>query len=266
MKIDDIIQDSISKMKYLNYSENTIRTYSYYLFEFLNNEKITVSRLTSDDFQNYLNEYGFSSISQQNQVISSIKFLYKKVLKKKYNKIDFTRPRKDKKMPRIIDRKELTTKILSIKNLKHKAILSIAYSTGLRVSEILNLKINNIDSKRMLINIINGKGRKDRIVPLSKPMLNIFREYYLEYKPKEYLFNGQFKLQYSSTSCNKIIKKYIDKTAHMHLLRHSCFTHLLESGTDLRTIQSIAGHNSIKTTELYLHISKKHLDNIELPI
>jgi len=266
MNKTNLLQDSISKMKYLNYSNNTIRIYSHYISEFLINVKISPRRLTSNDFQQYIDNYIFSSISQQNQIISSIKFLYERVLCKKYFKIDFTRPRKERKLPKIIDKDKLTAKILNIKNLKHKAILSIAYSTGLRVSEILNLKIDDIDSNRMIINIINAKGRKSRIVPLSHQMLIILRKYYIKFKPNKYLFNGQFQLQYSKTSCNAIIKKYIDESAHMHLLRHSCFTHLLENGTDLETIRSIAGHNSIKTTEIYLHVSKKHLNNVELPI
>jgi len=136
----------------------------------------------------------------------------------------------------------------------------------LRVSEILNLKIKDIDSNRMLIHINNSKGNKSRIVPLSEHLLHILRNYYTEYKPNEYLFNGQKKLKYSSTSCNKIVKKYIDKNAHMHLLRHSCFTHLLENGTSLSLIQKIAGHSSVKTTEIYLHISTETLKTIELTI
>jgi len=262
----NLLQDSVLKLRYFKYADKTIETYSYYIGEFLNEVNTSPTRLNASDFENYLFSYGFSSNSQQNQVISSLKFLYEKVLRKKYNKIDFSRPRKEKKLPKIIERSELTRKILSIKNLKHKAILSVAYSTGLRVGEILNLKIDDIDSKRMVINVVNGKGKKDRIVPLSKKILTILREYFKEYKPKEYLFNGQFKNVYSSTSCNKIIKKYIDKSAHMHLLRHSCFTHLLENGTALPVIQKIAGHSSIKTTEIYLHLSIDVLNQVNLTI
>ena len=266
MKKCDLLQDSILKMKYLGYSINTIKTYSYYISEFLNDVKIFPSRLTSNDFEKYLINYGFSSISQQNAVISSIKFLYNRVLNKKYYKVNFSRPRNEFKLPRIIDQEELTNKIFSIKNLKHQAILAIAYSVGLRVSEIINLRITDIDSKRMIIHIFNSKGRKSRIVPLSRRLLNILRKYYIRYKPKTYLFNGQFKDQYSVTSCNKIVKKYIGQEAHMHLLRHSCFTHLLENKTPLPIIQKIAGHSSVKTTEIYLHLSINVLKNIELTI
>ena len=136
----------------------------------------------------------------------------------------------------------------------------------MRVSEIINLKLTNIDSKRMIIHIENAKGKKDRIVPLSKQILNLLRIYFKNYKPKEYLFNGQNKLKYSTTSCNQIVKKYLGQNYHFHMLRHSCFTSLVENGTDIRIIQKLAGHNSIKTTEIYTHISTKILSSINLPI
>jgi site-specific recombinase XerD len=223
--------------------------------------------LVSNDFQNYLNKYHFTSISQQNQIINAIKFLYEKVLDKKYDKINFQRPRKEKHLPQIIDRDFLLDKINQIQNLKHKAIISLAYSVGLRVSEVINLKIEDIDSKRMLINIRQAKGKKDRIVPLSRNILEILRKYYVRFKPKIYLFNGQNNsLQYSSESCNKLVKHYIGKEYHFHLLRHSCFTALLEQGTDLRVIQKIAGHSSSKTTEIYTHVSTNLLNKVLLPI
>ena len=136
----------------------------------------------------------------------------------------------------------------------------------MRVSEVINLKIEDIDSKRMIIHIKNAKGKKDRIVPLSQTILELLRTYFKEYRPTEYLFNGQNNLKYSSGSCNKIVKKYLGEQYHIHQLRHSCFIHLLESGVDLRIIQSIAGHNSSKTTEIYTHVSKKLLNKVVLPI
>jgi integrase/recombinase XerD len=136
----------------------------------------------------------------------------------------------------------------------------------MRVSEVCNLKIEDIDSKRMLIHIKNSKNRKDRLVPLSPTVLNLLREYFKAFKPKEYLFNGQFSLQYSHRSCNEIVKKYLGSEFHFHLLRHSCFTSLLECGTDLRIIQSVAGHSSSKITEVYTHVSNQTLSKINLPI
>ena len=118
----------------------------------------------------------------------------------------------------------------------------------------------------MIIHIKNAKGKKDRVVPLSQNVLDLLRLYYKEYKPKEYLFNGQNKPQYSIKSCQNIFKKYIDSKSHIHILRHSCFTHLLESGLDIRIIQKIAGHSNIKTTEIYTHVSNNILNKVKLPI
>jgi site-specific recombinase XerD len=263
---EEILKIINEKLKYFNYSKNTNKIYFHYIKEFLVKTNKYYYHLTSKDIQKYIDNYDFSSISQQNQVISSIKFLYEKVLNKKYNKVSFTRPRNEKRLPQIIDKEYLLNQINKIKNPKHKTIISLAYSVGLRVSEIINLKIEDIDSKRMIINIIQGKGKKDRIVPLSNNILNLLRDYYKEYKPKIYLFNGQNSLQYSSTSCNQIVKKYIGSKYHFHLLRHSCFTSLLENGTDLRIIQKLAGHKSVKTTEIYTHVSKQTLNKISLPI
>jgi site-specific recombinase XerD len=267
MERTDYYEIAKQKLKYFNYSKRTTEVYCHYIDKFLKHyPEIAPSRLTSSAFQNYLNRFEFTSISQQNQVINAIKFLYEKVLNRKYDKIDFTRPRKEKHLPQIIDSEYVVSKINAITNLKHKAILTLAYSVGLRVSEVINLKIEDIDSKRMLINIRQAKGKKDRIVPLSQNVLNLFREYYKKYRPKEYLFNGQFSLQYSSESCNKIVKHYMGEQYHFHQLRHSCFTALLEKGTDLRIIQKLAGHSSSKTTEIYTHVSNTILQKIQLPI
>jgi len=254
------------KLYYLNYADSTIKMYMHYIDEFLSKQDQNMQRINSKDFQVYLDDYNFTSISKQNQVINAIRFLYKYGLNKKYDKVSFKRPIKEKKLPRIIDKDLLKNKILSIKNKKHKAILSLAYSCGLRVSEVINLRIEDVDSKRMLINIRQAKGRKDRVVPLSENLLEILRDYFKFHKPKEYLFNGQLSDRYTASSCNKIVKKYISEDSHMHLLRHSCFTHLLENGTDLRIIQKIAGHNSIKTTEIYTHVSNNFLQKVKMPI
>lgn len=260
------LKNCIECLKYFKYSNNTIKTYSHYLIEFLNKVDKYNKHIVSNDLNDFLKSYKFSSNSQQNQMISTLKFFYEKVLKKKYKKIDFQRPRKEKKLPQIIDKDLLLKSINNIKNIKHKAIISLAYSIGLRVSEIINLKLNDIDSKRMIIFIKQSKGKKDRILPLSNEILLLLRKYYKEFKPKIYLFNGQNQLQYSSSSCNKIVKKHIGDDYHFHLLRHSSFTHLLENGTDLRIIQKIAGHKSIKTTETYTHVSINLLQSINLPL
>ena len=254
------------KLKYLNYSDRTIKSYLYYINQFLENTKIPPTRLTATDFQKYLNNYNFTSNSQQNQVINSIRFLYKEALNKKYDKVDFKRPRSEKKLPKVIDGDYIKSKLSKIENLKHKTILTLTYSVGLRVSEIINLKIEDIDSKRMIIHIKNAKGKKDRIVPLSENVQNLIKIYSEKYTPKEYLFNGQSTNKYSIQSCQNIYKKYIDENSSIHTLRHSAFTNLLENGTDLRIIQKIAGHSSTKTTEIYTHVSNQLLNKVNLPI
>ena len=267
MKNEKIIKICEQKFIYLNYSKRTSDNYLSHIKRFI--ESIgdkQIIHCNSTDFQSYLDNYKFTSVSQQNQIINSIRFLYKCGLDKKYDKVSFKRPKSEKKLPKVIDGNFIKEQLSKIKNLKHKTILSLTYSVGLRVSEVVNLKIEDIDSKRMIIHIKNAKGRKDRIVPLSQNILQLLREYYKEYKPINHLFNGQNNLKYSSESCNKIVKQYLGKEYHIHQLRHSCFTNLLERGVNLRIIQKIAGHSNVKTTEIYTHVSNRLLSEIVLPI
>ena len=267
MKNEKIIKICEQKFIYLNYSPRTRDNYLSHIKTFINNfSNKQIIHFNSKDFQYYLDNYSFSSVSQQNQVINSIRFLYKEVLGRKYDKVSFTRPRKEKKLPKVIDSDFIIKKLSKIENIKHRTILTLTYSVGLRVSEIVNLKIEDIDSERMIIYIKNGKGRKDRVVPLSKNVLLLVDEYKLKHNPIEYLFNGQKSNKYSIGSCQKIYKKYIDSKTSIHTLRHSCFTNLLESDVNLRTIQKIAGHSSSKTTEIYTHVSNNILNKVKLPI
>lgn len=267
MKNEKIIKIAQQKLIYFNYAKSTQVTYLSYIkrFIFSLKEKQAI-HCNAQDFQAHLDSYKFTSVSQQNQVINAIRFLYHKVLNRKYFKVDFTRPRGEKKLPKVVDHKYITERLSKIRNIKHKAILTLTYSVGLRVSEVVNMKIADIDSKRMLIHIKNAKGRKDRVVPLSDNVLMLLREYFQKYIPKVYLFNGQgSNAQYSVSSCQNIYKKYIERDGHIHTLRHSCFTTLLETGTDLRVIQKIAGHSSSKTTEIYTHVSNNFLRQVALP-
>jgi integrase/recombinase XerD len=265
MKVLEIFEN---KLRYKNYSQNTIKVYKQTLFQYLKETNCKDPyKVSTKDIVCFLESRKFSSVAQQNQFIGCLKLFARYILDKKdvhLNKIE--RPKTEKKLPRVIDKDFLLDKISKIENLKHKAIITLAFSTGMRVSEVCNLKLEDIDSKRMLILIKNGKGRKDRFVPLSSVVLNLLREYFKEYKPKEFLFNGQFGLQYSHRSCNEIVKKYIGGDYHFHLLRHSSFTTLLESGTDLQIIRQLAGHQNIRTTQIYCHVSNKTLSKINLPI
>ncbi len=265
MKVLEVFEN---KLRYKNYSQNTIKVYKQTLFQYLKGINCKDPyRISTKEIVDYLERKSFTSIAQQNQFIGCLKLFAKYILNKKDVHLDkIERPKSEKKLPRVIDKDFLLEKISKIDNLKHKLILTLAYSTGMRVSEVCNLKIEDIDSKRMLILIKNGKGRKDRFVPLSSTVFNLFVRYLEQFKSKEYVFNGQFSNQYSHKSCNQIVKKYIGKDYHFHLLRHSCFTTLLETGTDLRIIQKIAGHQNVKTTEIYTHVSNKILSKINLPI
>ena len=144
--------------------------------------------------------------------------------------------------------------------------MSLTYSCALRISEVINLKIEDIDSAKMLIHIKNAKGKKDRFVPLSETILELLRNYYLAFRPKEYLFNGQYSFQYSATSCNKIVKRYIGEKYHMHLLRHAGATKAYENGTDIFLVQKFLGHKNPKTTQIYTHVSNSVLQQIKTAI
>lgn len=252
------------KFNYLNFSKRTQDNYLSHISRFLKSQTKSCLHLSSKDFQSYLDNYNFTSVSQQNQIINSLKFLYKEVLNKKYDKVRFKRPKPEKKLPRVIDNEIIIEKINKIENIKHKAILMLTYSVGLRVSETVNLKIEDIDSKRMVIYIKNAKGRKDRIVPLSSNVLNTLRCYFRKCRPQVYLFNGQKSLKYSIKSCQNLYKKHIDNETSIHCLRHSSFTGLLERGTDLRVIQVLAGHKNFNTTTIYTHVSNQTLSKINL--
>lgn len=249
------------------YSNCTINNYTPNVIDYVESHDKNPYKLNRSDLENYLLNYPYSSRSQQNQVISSLKLFYKHILNIGVRNINgIERPRKAKTLPKVIDSEYLIAKLNSIKNLKHKTLLKLTYSVGLRVSDVINLKISDIDSKRMIIHIKNGKGNKDRIVPLKQPILDLLRLYYKEYKPVLYLFNGQTKAKYTASSCNKIVKRYLGDQYHIHQLRHSSATYMLENGTDLKTISDILGHSSTRTTEIYTHISVKQLHNASLPM
>lgn len=253
-------------MELKNYSKNTISNYTFQAERFLREAEMFTepAKINEKFIIDYLLQ--FKSYNTNKHAQCALRLFYKTVIKqpKKFKFVPY--PKKVKSLPLVIDKEFLLSKINEIENLKHKAIITLAYSTGMRVSEVCNLLISDIDSKRMIITIRHSKGRKDRIVALSKNVLDILRLYFKKYKPKKYLFNGQFSEQYTHTFCNKLIKKYIGNDYHFHTLRHSNATALLESGTDLRIIQKHLGHSSSKTTEIYTHVSTNILQKMALPI
>lgn len=252
-------------VRYLNYAESTKKTYISYVTKFVFEIDVRPSHIKGKTIKNYLLNFNYSSVSQQNQIISALRLYGEKVLGlKDLKKIVVARPRNQKKLPQVVSKKLMLDNISKIKNLKHKAILSLAYSTGMRISEVRNLKIEHIDSDRMLILIENSKFNKDRYVKLSPYILKMLREYFRRYRPKDYLFNGDASLQYSISSLGNISKKYLGVT--FHKVRHSCFTALVENGTQMRIIQKMAGHSSSKTTEIYTHVSNDILQNVKTPL
>lgn len=257
-----------------NYSFSTINSYTFCFEKFLNYFKgKDIDSLTKDEVIDFLyseHEKGFSA-SYQNQLINAIKFYYEKILGRKKEFYNLPRAKKPQKLPTVLSEEEITTLLDQPENLKHKCILLLIYSGGLRVSEAVKIRISDIDSTRNLILVRGGKGKKDRSTLLSHKLLEMLRHYYRVYKPKEYLFEGDTGGQYSVTSIQKIFNKAlkssgIRKKATVHSLRHSFATHLLERGTDLRYIQELLGHESSKTTEIYTHITKKGMDNIVSPL
>lgn len=180
-------------------------------------------------------------------------------------------PKSDKKLPIVLSVEEIQKMFSVCENTKHKVILALLYSCGLRVSELINLKWENIDRSRMVINIIQAKGKKDRQVMLTPQLIPLLEKYWAEYRSKEYVLNGQFGIQYSDRSVGEVVKQLaskagINKRVYTHLMRHCSFTHMVENGTDINLIQKLAGHSSVKTTSIYTHISHNLISKIQSPL
>jgi integrase/recombinase XerD len=326
---DEVRKNQLNKltmwMQSHRYSERTIVSYIKVLQLFLQffHDK-PIEEITHEDVLEFNKQYIFKnglSASYQSQFINALKLFYGLVTGKKMETEKLVRPKKPLQLPKVISEEEVATILNATGNMKHKSMLSLMYSAGLRRGELLNLKLEDIDSKRMLIwvrmgkgakdrvvplspNILTmlslmysaglrrgellnlkledidskrmlicvrmGKGAKDRVVPLSPNILTMLREYFLEYKPKEYLFEGQFGGRYSERAIELVLKKSvksagINKNINLHMLRHSYATHLLEAGTGLRHIQELLGHNSPKTTQIYTHVSRQELGKIVSP-
>ena len=270
----EAIDQYIRWMSQRRYADQTIRTYTSMLKVFLSHfseKKIKDIGINDIEEFNYYHVIGKGfSPSYQNQMINAIKLFYLKMLGIKMELNELERPRKGSFLPEVLSKEEVSLIIGSIKNIKHRTILSLIYSAGLRRSELINLKLSDINSKRMLISIRQSKGAKDRVVGLSEKILTLLREYYQFYKPVHYLFEGQKGGRYSGTSINLIFQRAkknagIKTSGGVHILRHSFATHLHESGYDIRIIQELLGHRSIKTTEIYTHISTRSIKKVISP-
>jgi integrase/recombinase XerD len=257
------------------YALNTIKIYFTYFIQFQkhfkNKELPKITRAEINAYiLNLINKYNISE-SQQNQRINAIKFYYEKVLGRQTEYYQIERPRKAFKLPDVISQVEVKRMIEVTNNIKHKIILQLLYSGGLRRSELINLKIEDIDSKRMLMKIRGAKGNKDRYTQLSKNVLFSLQEYYKKCEPNIFIIEGPYESQYSATSISNIVRNSakqagIKKRVTPHMLRHSFATHHLESGTDLRYIQEWLGHSSPKTTQIYTHVSETDFRKFSNPL
>ena len=231
-----------------------------------------ISRTMVEDYLLYLKNVKKQASNGVGTIVSGLKFLYKYVLSNEENAPEYAQ-RSTRRLPVVLTPEEVQGIINAPKNLKHRLMLKTTYSAGLRASEVIHLKPEHIDSKRMLIKVQNGKGRKDRYTLLSKKLLKELRHYYKTFRPKTYLFPSSYKkekpLCYESfrSVYDKARKKAgINKGPGLHTLRHSFATHLLEAGYDIRKIQLLLGHSSISTTMIYLHASKETLAKIKSPL
>lgn len=262
-------------IKLKGFSQSTYKTYTIefaqllYLLKDFPVEKLSAEKLRS--YILYCHEKLELSENQIHSRINALKFYFEKVLGREKMFFEIPRPKKPQLLPKALNQEEIKKIIAATENPKHKLIIQLSYGMGLRVSEIVNLKIEDIDSVKMKVFIQRAKGKKDRYVNLPKIILQDLRKYYKEYHPKEFLFEGQYGGKYSIRSAQQVFKTAmnkagIKKTVGIHSLRHSYATHLLEYGTDVSLIQKLLGHNDIKTTLVYTNVANKQMSNIESPL
>ncbi len=255
----------IREMQIRNYSSRTIKTYSSLLLNLEKELGKSLYEFTPEDLKSrlhYLITERGASVSTVNQLISAFKIFYVDVCHRPWEEFHIKRPRREKKLPTVLSLKEVQRMISVTNNIKHRAILMLTYSAGLRRMEIIQIKPKDIDSQRMQVRVVQGKGKKDRYTILSMKTLEVLRMYYKLERPTTYLFepSGQKGKAMSERMLEHVVKNSakkagIKKEVSFHTLRHCFATHLLESGVNLRQIQQFMGHNSFKTTAVYLHVA-----------
>ncbi len=279
-KLTDETKEKISVfrnwMEQKRYSESTINSYIHQLEIFFSyyNQKPTLE-IDNQDITNYHHLFTlknkFSTTFQQ-QTVSALKLFYRTIENKNLTADKIERPRRNNPLPKVISKYNVQLLLNNITNAKHKMAMIMIYSCGLRRSELMNLRLTDIDSKRMALTIVNSKGKKDRAIPISENLMERIKSFYFSYKPTVYLIEGSTPgKSLSPTSLQKIfaqalVRSKINNKFTLHCLRHSYATHLLENGTDLRYIQELLGHKSSKTTEIYTHVSMNSLKNIRNPL
>ncbi len=252
-------------------SDATRKNYKSQIWCFLNKFRNEVEPKSIDNEKIKLWILESQKINSRKHRLCALNSFYKITvgMPSKIKKIPY--PKNEKKLPIPLSVEEVQKMFSVCDNLKHKVILSLLYSCGLRVSELIGLKWFDIDRSRMIINVIAGKGAKDRQVMLDPSIIPLLEKYFYQYKTKSYVLSGQFSDKYSSTSVNQVMKQLaikagINKRVYTHLMRHNCFTHLVESGVDINLIQRLAGHSNVKTTLLYTHISHNLISKINSPL
>ena len=232
-----------------------------------------IGEITNKDVERFNTEYILGnrySVSYQRQMTGAIKLYFSRVSGRKLEIEKLERPRREHRLPVVLSKEEVMAILVKIPNPKHRLLIALLYGTGLRIGELLKLRIEDIDGSRLMIRVRQAKGRKDRYVTLSARLLGMLREYWKRYRPEGYLFPGDRSGTYSETSVRMILRKAcraagIRKRVTPHTLRHSYATHLLEDGVDLRYVQELLGHSRPETTMIYTHVTRKSLAAIRSP-
>ena len=268
----------LDKLYGRGYSDSTINVYYSLMGRFIRHSAFEHEQALAELDSRTVNQYhsrwmaqGNVATGSINQSVNAIKFYMQQVLGIVLEDLELVRAKKEKILPKVMSIQEVTAVLTASDNLKHRSMLSLLYSGGLRVNELINLKMSDIDWERNQIRIRQAKGKKDRMTILSHVLYQILKTYLGAYKPQIYLFEGQWGGPYTDSSLRSVFKQSLQKAKivkpyTLHCLRHSFATHLLEGGTDLRYIQSLLGHNSSKTTEIYTHVSQQHVQNIQSPL
>jgi site-specific recombinase XerD len=268
-------QRMIEDMRLRNYAPRTIKVYVERVAAFAKHFAKSPERLGAADVRAYLLflvQEKHASWSYYDQALAALRFLYRTTLRRNWVLDDLVSPRKPKKLPVVLSPDEVAQFFQAIDGLKHRAILMTAYAAGLRVSEVVSLRVDDIDSRRMVIRIRQAKGRKDRYVMLSPRLLAILREYWRAARPAPFLFPGNvpdrpITPRTVQKACRDAQEAAgLSKRVRVHTLRHSFATHLLEAGTNIRVIQILLGHRSLRTTEVYTHVSKAALEATQSPL
>lgn len=274
-KEKDFLNSFYKYLKGKRYSESTVKNYTFLVADLVNYYKDkNPDEYTNRDIELYIEDVFIKkdySISTHRQFISAIKQLVLFNPNSGVSNLNLTRPKKAKKLPIVLSQEEVIDIIRYTKNLKHKAAIALLYSCGLRISELIFLRLKNINIDRKQVFIQNSKGRKDRYVSLAESFIPLFKNYFITYKPKVFFIEGKDSVMYSAESVRQFLKRSaklasINKTVTPHTLRHSYATHLLENGVDIRYIQSLLGHSKPETTMIYTHVKRKDLLEITNPL